>query len=721
MDFDRYLKAEQQQQYLIGMRPVLNKKGLFSDTTEDYVTPSEPSAYAEVTIRFRSVRNNIDRVFFVCNGQKEIMIKNQNLCNAQFDFYERKIQLEKERVSYYFEVIIGKMSCYYDMRGVAKEVNEYFNFVLLPGFKTPDWAKGAVFYQIYVDRFCNGDSSNDVLNGEYYYIGDRSAHVDDWNKYPANMDVREFYGGDLQGVISKLDYLKDLGIDAIYFNPLFVSPSNHKYDIQDYDYIDPHFGKIVHDEGELLAEGQKENRFASRYIDRVTNKVNLEASNELFIELVKEAHKRGIKVILDGVFNHCGSFNKWLDKERIYENAEGYKKGAYITSDSPYSKYFTFAKKEWPYNNSYDGWWGHDTLPKLNYEGSRDLMDYIMYVARKWVSPPFNADGWRLDVAADLGHSPEFNHNFWKHFRQAVKSANPNAIILAEHYGNPSEWLRGNQWDTVMNYDAFMDPVTWFFTGMQKHSDHYKMDMYGNAETFWGSMRYHGASFTNSSLMVAMNELSNHDHSRFLTRTNKKVGRVLTLGPEAANQGVNKAVFREAVVMQMTWPGAPTIYYGDEAGLCGFTDPDNRRTYPWGNEDHELIRFHKELIRIHKENKELICGSIKYLLSDYNIIGYGRMHGDEKTAVLINNNEYEVTKEMTVWDLGIPREATMTRLLLSMDKGFTTEEKLYPVVAGKVKITLPKTSAIILKYKSRQKKSTFQELSDIVAGKTKIR
>ena len=130
------------------------------------------------------------------------------------------------------------------------------------------------------------------------------------------MDVREFYGGDLQGVLDKMDYLQDLGVEVIYFNPLFVSPSNHKYDIQDYDYIDPHIGKIVSDEGDLLPDGQRENRFASRYIDRVTNKANLEASNELFAQVVAEAHRRDMRVILDGVFNHCGSFNKWMDRER---------------------------------------------------------------------------------------------------------------------------------------------------------------------------------------------------------------------------------------------------------------------------------------------------------------------------------------------------------------------------------------------------------------------
>ena len=704
MDINQFQKAEKNQQYFSGMRPVFNRKALFTDMSEDYVSPMEPSAYGEITVRFRAAKNNIDKVFFVHKNVKHLMFKTES--DDYFDYYSHTIQLENEKLSYYFEVHAGKLSCFFDMRGVTKDTNEYYQFHVIPGFKTPDWAKGAVFYQIYVDRFYNGDPTNDVLTNEYQYIGDKTVKVEDWDKYPAAMGVREFYGGDLQGVLDKMDYLQDLGVDVIYFNPLFVSPSNHKYDIQDYDYIDPHFGKIVHDEGELLKPEQTENRLATRYIDRVSNKENLEASNELFAEVVKEAHRRGMKVILDGVFNHCGSFNKWLDRERIYENAPGYEKGAYIDKDSPYHSYFQFHdENKFPYNGSYDGWRGHDTLPKLNYENSRQLLDYVLYIGRKWVSPPYNADGWRLDVAADLGHTPEFNHSFWKEFRKTVKMANPNAIILAEHYGSPVDWLQGQEWDTVMNYDAFMEPVTWFLTGMQKHSDDYREDMRGNADSFWGAMRHHCAAFTMPSILVAMNELSNHDHSRFLTRTNHKVGRTNTLGPQAADEGVNKAVLREAVVIQMTWPGAPTIYYGDEAGVCGFTDPDNRRTYPWGHEDKELIAFHKEIIRIHKTHQEFLTGSLKYLDADYNVIGYGRFNREGQSVILVNNNDYEITREVSVWYLGIPKECVLNCLMLTTWEGYSTEPKQYPVISGKVKVTLPATSAIILRHeKPREQK-----------------
>ena len=322
----------------------------------------------------------------------------------------------------------------------------------------------------------------------------------------------------------------------------------------------------------------------------------------------------------------------------------------------------------------------------------------MMHIARKWVSPPFNVDGWRLDVAADLGFSPEYNHYFWKEFRKAVKQANPNAVILAEHYGDTRDWLQGREWDSVMNYDAFMEPVTWFLTGMEKHSDDFRQDLLGNADSFWGAMYHHSSSFSTPSLQVAMNQLSNHDHSRFMTRTSHKVGRTSTLGPEAANEGNNPAVFREAVVIQMTWPGAPAIYYGDEAGLCGFTDPDNRRTYPWGYEDKELIAFHKEIIKIHKTCQELKTGSLKCLGKDYNYLAYGRFDKNAQTIVLINNNDREIEKEVRVWEVGVPKQAVIKKIFESTETGYSTVHQEIPVLSGKVSLTLSRFSAVVLRF-----------------------
>ena len=675
----------------------MNKAALFCDGTEGYVYPPEPKEIELVTFRFRTAKDDADRVGLVTSADTYVMEK--ECTQGEFDYYTFETRLGEEPFRYCFEVQSGTEKYYYGRCGISREILEYYNFVVVPGFSTPDWAKGAVMYQIFTDRFYNGDKSNDVETNEYYYIGDYSQRVTNWDKYPANMGVREFYGGDLQGVMDKLDYLQDLGVEVVYFNPLFVSPSNHKYDIQDYDYIDPHYGKIVDDGGEVLPNGVTDNSQATKYKKRTTGLKNLEASNGLFIKLVEELHRRGMKVILDGVFNHCGSFNKWMDRERIYEGEEDYEPGAYVSADSPYRSYFRFFKEgpeNWPYNGNYDGWWGHDTLPKLNYEDSVKLENYILYIGRKWVSPPYNVDGWRLDVAADLGRSNEYNHEFWQKFRRAVKDANPNALILAEHYGDPSDWLKGDEWDTVMNYDAFMEPVTWFLTGMEKHSDEAREELLGNIDNFIGSMAHHMSNMLTPSLQVAMNELSNHDHSRFLTRTNHMVGRVEHLGPEAANEYVNKAVMREAVVMQMTWVGAPTVYYGDEAGVCGFTDPDNRRTYPWGHEDQELIAFHKEAIRIHKEHPALKTGSLKILGGEENILSYARFKGHDRIIVVINNRSERAEVKVPVWEAEIPIKCRMKRLLYSYKDGYTTEYEEYLVEDGEVVANMGPHSALVL-------------------------
>ena len=685
-------------QYVYNTKTALNFGALFADGTDSYRHPAELKVGDSVTLRFRTGQNNVDAVYLIYNGERCLMQVESR--DGLFDYYSYTISEVTSDIDYYYMILAGNVVCYYNKLGTQKDLNSDYNFQIALGFSVPKWARGAVFYQIFVDRFYNGDTSNDVLDDEYCYIGEHTRRVTDWFKYPDNMDVRSFYGGDLQGVMDKLDYLQGLGVDVIYLNPIFVSPSNHKYDIQDYDYVDPHFGKIVKDTGECLPEGCKDNRQASRYITRVTDKENLEASNELFAKLVEEIHKRGMRVILDGVFNHCGSFNKWLDRECIYENQEGYEKGAYVDYESPYRSFFKFQDPwQWPYNGTYNGWWGHDTLPKLNYEESEKLYEYIMRIGEKWVSPPYNVDGWRLDVAADLGYTEEFNHRFWRDFRTRVKKANPEALILAEHYGDPKAWLLGDQWDTVMNYDAFMEPITWFLTGVEKHSDEFRGDLLGNPDAFTGALRHHMSRFNQNSLEIAMNELSNHDHSRFLTRTNRRGGRIHTRGPEAAEENINKGVFREAVVFQMTWPGAPTIYYGDEAGLCGWTDPDNRRGYPWGREDQDLIQFHRDIIRVHKSSEALMKGSVMFLHGTYKVVSYGRFLPGEAVVVILNNDYETQELNLHVRRLGIRDGAVMKTCITTTESGYSMEESEYTVANNKLRIKVSPISAVVLRYK----------------------
>ena len=676
----------------------MNLDALFSDGTSDYVIPYEPKANQWINIRFRTAKEDVDwvRVNIEDRGHKMSKVDSNDL----FDYYELEWLIGESMLAYTFTIQKGEVRVYYNVLGVTKENTGAYPFRIQPGFSTPDWAKGAVMYQIFVDRFYNGDTSNDVLDREYIYINQPSRKVEDWNSPVASMDVARFYGGDLAGVLQKLDYLEDLGVEVIYFNPIFVSPSNHKYDTQDYDYVDPHYGVIINDGGELLPEGEVDNLKATKYQKRVSDLDNLAASNQLFKELVAEMHRRGMKVIIDGVFNHCGSFNKWMDRERIYEKLDTYKKGAYISPDSEYRNFFRFHNEEdedWPYNNSYDGWWGHETLPKLNYESSGYLRRHIFHIAKKWVSPEFGADGWRLDVAADLAHHKENNHIFWRKFRNEVKSVNPEALIIAEHYGDPTDWLQGDQWDTVMNYDAFMDPISWFLTGMEKHSDEKREDLKNNSDHFIHSITHSMSSLLTPTLQVAMNELSNHDHSRFLTRTNEKVGRVDSLGHEAAKEGINYGIMREGIVFQMTWVGAPTIYYGDEAGLCGFTDPDNRRTYPWGHENQELIQFHKTMIKIHKESSAIRTGSLRILTHDHGSLSYVRFNRKEQMVVILNNTNEIKECTIPVWIGELPMDGVMKRVMYSYEEGYLPEPEKVLIKDGEVVVSMGAYSAMVLK------------------------
>ncbi len=682
---------------------MINRKALFSDETSLFKTPYEPVAGDRVTLKFRTLKNDVSKVYAVINGVQRLMKKlpaGREISN--FDFYSVTFKCPAKTVKYYFMAYDDDDAVAFNRLGCVENAQEEYDFSFVPGFKVPDWAKGAVFYQIFTDRFFNGEKSNDVEDNEYYYTGGHSRKITDWDKPPEELDVNCFYGGDLQGVRQKLDYLQGLGVEAVYFNPLFVSPSNHKYDTQDYDHIDPHIAVIEDDLEHSMQFWEHNNGYAPKYIKRVISPKNLEKSNEYFAELVKELHRRGMRVVIDGVFNHCGSFNKWMDREGVYLYKEGYEeKGAYQSADSPYRSYFRFKKKE--AHSEYEGWWGFQTLPKLDYEHSPELVEFILSTGAKWVSEPFGVDGWRLDVAADLGHSVKFNHKFWQMFRKRVRSANPEAFIFAEHYGDPQGWFNGKEWDSVMNYDAFMEPVTWFLTGMEKHSESFDGSKLWDGNAFFESMFKNMSKFPRPALDSALNQLSNHDHSRFLTRTNGTVGTLKTSGSQSAGYNVDLSVMALGVLIQMTWPGSPGIYYADEAGQVGWTDPDSRRTYPWGNENKLLISYHKDVIALRKDIHCLKTGSIKNLDAGNGYIIYGRFDGEDCAAVIINCTDGDLNLSVPVWELGVPTGAVMQRRILTYSAGYTTDGDNCEVRHGRLFLTLPAKSGSVYHYKFQNK------------------
>ena len=675
---------------------------IFSDETDLFRSPSEPDPGDTVRIRLRVKNGSAQRVLLYISEPEMAILMHKVTSDLYYDFYEAELVCLSNKITYSFIIEMPACTVAFEKTGARvlahdEKPNKALAFSFMPGFHVPSWAKGAVQYQILADRFRNGNPDNDVQNNEYYYVRGHSRHAEAWDDPITDDDIRVFYGGDLQGVKEKLDYLQQLGVEVIYFNPLFISPSSHKYDVQDYDHIDPHFAVIEDDVEHAMQNWEKHNGYAPRYIRRVTSVYNLYASDSYFARFCDELHRRGMKIILDGVFNHCGSFNKWMDREGIYLGKPGYENGAYQDVDSPYRKYFTFREKGSGRYADYEGWWGYETLPKLNYEGSPELCERILSIAEKWASPPYKIDGWRLDVAADLGHSDEFNHRFWKEFRRRVKAVNPDILIIAEHYGDGTPWLQGDEWDTVMNYDAFMEPVTYFLTGMEKHSDSSNPDLYQNGKAFFEIMLHKMATMQVPSLYSAMNELSNHDHSRFLTRTNRMVGRLGTLGSEAAEQGISKAVFREAVTIQMTWPGSPTIYYGEEAGQVGWTDPDCRRTYPWGKEDADLIAMHTALTKLRKTHPVLKSGSLRPLYADTGVIAYARFDAKECAVICINNTEYPANIKLFVRDVFAEDGDSFRLAFLTGPDGFSQpDEDAGTVSAGLLSVKIPPQSSIVL-------------------------
>jgi len=508
----------------------------------------------------------------------------------------------------------------------------------------PSWARGAVYYQIFIDRFCNGDASNDVATAEYSYNNRYPViKAQSWNEEINTFDVNHFYGGDLEGVWDKFPYLKELGVEVILFNPIFVSPSNHKYDVEDYDNIDPHLTS-------KHARNQEDDRELT--------------PNEYFVYFMKAAHEAGFRVVLDGVFNHCSITNAWV-------------------SDTVRSNYFK--KKS---DGSLDFWWDVETLPKINYDESPEAIDEIMRIARKWVSAPHYCDGWRLDVAPELGYTPETNHAFWKRFNAEVKAANPEAVVFAEIYDDPETWLKNSEWDSVMNYRGFFDPVSYFFTGMEKHSDGVSPELLANAEAFAKMLKSGMDSLPGDIAFAALNQLDNHDHSRFITRTNGRVGRLAEAGTAAAGEGVRLDAYLAAIVFQMTYPGAPGIYYGDEAALCGWTDPDSRRAMPWDKPDYRLYDFYKQVIKLHKL-PALKVGTYKLLCTDGGVFAFMREKAGKKIVVVINmeDNDREIQIEVA--------GTVASRLLVCNGGGYNVGAKQIELSEGGLSVIAPRVSAAV--------------------------
>ncbi|MBN1640470.1 MAG: alpha-amylase [Anaerolineae bacterium] len=514
-----------------------------------------------------------------------------------------------------------------------------------PGFETPAWIKDAVIYQIFPDRFFNGDPKNDPEPSDPTVYGN-PVQIRDWEELPegycrAYEDVacdegplgRDFFGGDLQGVKDKLDYLADLGVTAIYFNPIFEAPSNHLYDTTDYFQIDPSFGSIG-----------------------------------TYRSLVNAAERRGIRIILDGVFNHTSSDSIYFDRYDRYP-----KEGAYESLDSRYAAWYTFY--EWP--ASYNSWWGFDSLPVLTEhpEVSAFIYGSDRSVARWWVE--LGAAGWRLDVA------PDKSHTWWQAFRPRVKAVNPDAVILGEIWDDASPWLLGNEFDSTMNY-RFRRALIGFVNGdTQDPNQGY---IRGLSPTQFDSV-LHGIEedYPPQAYAATMNLVSTHDTQRILWALTPGARNQEGREFDAANVAEGLAKLKLLAIIQLTMPGAPTIYYGDEVGLTGDTDPDDRRPFPWGSEDEDLLAHYQALISLRNAHAFLRTGSYDHLETGNpdadGVYAYGRR--DPSGAAIIAVNRDVAGHAVSIDVAGYIPEGTMLTDALSGDVVEVAEGKVSVDVEGR--------------------------------------
>lgn len=526
-------------------------------------------------------------------------------------------------LNYYFKIIYNNKVVYYgnnnDVLGGIGQKYDYrpklYQITVYNERKVPDWYKEGIIYQIFVDRFLNGNENGEISapkkNSFIYatweddpmYIKNEKGDVIRW----------DFYGGNLKGVKAKLEYIKSLGASIIYMNPIFEAASCHKYDTGDYKKIDGMFG-----------------------------------TDEDFKDLCEEAKKLGIRIILDGVFSHTGSDSKYFNKLGNYEN-----KGAYQSKESRYYSWYRFNN----HPNEYECWWGFDNQPNVE-ELDESYLNYMIKdsdsVITKWIK--LGASGWRLDVADEL---PD---KFIEMIKEKILEADKESVLIGEvwedasnkiSYSNKREYFFGKELDSVTNY-PFRDMVIGFVSGNI------------SSKIFINKLMSLLENYPTENFYSSMNLLGNHDTERIFTKLKENI-----------------ELLKLALAIQMTMPGVPLIYYGDEVGLLGGRDPQNRKPYPWGKENREILSLHKVLTTIRNNELSLKKGTFKPISISEEILSYEREYNGEKIIVLVNPKNSYVECKFEIFN------KTLVSLI---DK-----EEIYKEVNGEITIKINNQGFKIIK------------------------
>jgi len=565
-------------------------QSIHHDGSPQYVTHRHDKT---VTLRLRvDATSPVERVFVRTNPDGEQRLEQMHLVESNSDesicrWWEVDLTLRMFRTSYRFFLATHEGNWWYTAAGPVRHTpTDATDFKLLHRYHSPTWVKDSVFYQIFPERFADGDSSNNVRDDEYSCYG-HTVKARKWGDLPARTGEAgnaQFFGGDLQGIIQHLDYLTDLGISALYLTPIFTSPSNHKYDIIDYKKVDPHFG-----------------------------------GDETLIVLRKALDERNMRLMLDIVPNHCSSLHPWF-------------LAALDNSESPTADYFTGGRG----SQKYESWLGVRTLPKLNYrsEKLREEMyaghDSIM---RYWLRPPFRADAWRIDVANMLARQGEnqLEHKVGRGIRRAVKSESPDMYLIGENFYDASAQLQGDELDAVMNYRGFTLPLLQWLTGSEIAESWNKG--WPDAQLLptdaliaqWVAFI---AAIPWQIAIQQFNLLGSHDTPRIQTLVNG-----------------DEDLARVAATLLFTFPGVPSIYYGDEIGLEGGRDPDNRRCMSWNPDTWNTGRhaFYQQLIQLRRTAPALRHGGFHPFYAQAETLAFLREAPEQRLLIIARRSNDGLT------------------------------------------------------------------------------
>lgn len=586
------------------------KSGIYHNPSGIYFEDSVLPLGSDCTLRLRVPSGApVQMVYLRCapDGEQQMLKaeRTPRVDGWDCDWWEVRLQLHNQRFNYRFFLLTDNGGWWYTAAGVVRTVpTDHTDFVLLADYHAPHWVERSVFYQIFPDRFDDGDPSNNVRSGGHFVDG-KPAVARKWGELPnIHQGGREFYGGDLQGITRRLDYLRErLGVNAIYLNPIGTAPSSHKYDVGSYTEVDLHFG------------GEK-----------------------AFLELKRGLDERGMRVILDIVPNHCGSEHPWFQAALKDPQAET-------------AEFFTFRK----HPHEYESWLGIRSLPKLNYN-SEKLRDWMYRaddsVMRSWLKPPYEIDGWRVDVANMLARSGahQLGHKILRGMRRAIKSENSQCYFLGENFFDASPHLQGDELDATMNYRGFMMPLYHWLTGRdynavfeREYADRYPLSSY-DLEQQWRAFR---STVPWLITRQQFNLLDSHDTPRLLT---------LVDGDR-----------RKAAVARLllfTYPGVPCVYYGDELALEGHRDPDNRRTMNWDEEswDQDWLQAWSQLIRLRTESPALARGSFQVLTQEGNTLAFVRESRQQRLLVVARRAHCSLVDKVRLQDAAVPNRTRFREL-----------------------------------------------------------